>query len=131
MAVTRKTTKPATEEEKVEDSATVEDVNETTEEEKVEDVNETTEEEKVEDVNETDNVQSDVESDSVTEGVEPSEYNSNGVAVYASHPMYWPGVGSLKAGYSVLKADVAEQWIAQGWVRKASRSEVARQYGIK
>ena len=119
MAVTRKTTKPATEEEKVEDSATVEDVNETTEEEKVEDVNE------------TDNVQSDVESDSVTEGVEPSEDNSNGVAVYASHPMYWPGVGSLKAGYSVLKADVAEQWIAQGWVRKASRSEVARQYGIK
>lgn len=98
MAVTRKTTKPATEEEKVEDSATVEDVNE------------------------TDNVQSDVE---------PSEDNSNGVAVYASHPMYWPGVGSLKAGYSVLKADVAEQWIAQGWVRKASRSEVARQYGIK
>ena len=110
MAVTRKTTKPATEEEKVEDSATVEDVNETTEEEKVENVNE------------TDNVQSDVE---------PSEDNSNGVAVYASHPMYWPGVGSLKAGYSVLKADVAEQWIAQGWVRKASRSEVARQYGIK
>ena len=98
MAVTRKTTKPATEEEKVEDSATVEDVNE------------------------TDNVQSDVE---------PSEDNSNGVAVYASHPMYWPGVGSLKSGYSVLKADVAEQWIAQGWVRKASRSEVARQYGIK
>ena len=98
MAVTRKTTKPATEEEKVEDSATVEDVNE------------------------TDNVQSDVE---------PSEDNSNGVAVYASQPMYWPGVGSLKAGYSVLKADVAEQWIAQGWVRKASRSEVARQYGIK
>ena len=98
MAVTRKTTKPATEEEKVEDSATVEDVNE------------------------TDNVQSDVE---------PSEDNSNGVAVYASHPMYWPGVGSLKAGYSVLKADVAEQWIAQGWVRKASRSEVARQYGSK
>ena len=114
MAVTRKTTKPATDEEKVEN------VNET-DEEKVENVNET-DEEKVENVNETDNVQGDVE---------PSEDNSNGVAVYASHPMYWPGVGSLKAGYSVLKSDVAEQWIAQGWVRKASRSEVARQYGIK
>ena len=106
MAVARKTAKTATDEENVESNVAVEDVNET------------------EDVKPSEDVDA-------SEDVEPSEDNSNGVAVYASHPMYWPGVGTVKAGYSVLTADVAEQWIAQGWVRKASRSEVARQYGIK
>ena len=50
------------------------------------------------------------------------------VVLYASHPILYPGVGSLPKGYTLVDSDVAEKWLASGRVTKPSVEEVKRAF---
>lgn len=83
------------------------------------------EDKSVDDVN-VDNV--DVESVEEDKSVDDTQTKTNDIAIFATHPMHWPGVGELKTGFNILAAEKAEPWLDRGWARKATVSEVKAYY---
>ena len=51
------------------------------------------------------------------------------IVLYVDHPVHWPNTGSLAKGYNLVNKSVAEKWLDKGWARKASASEVKKNYG--
>ena len=60
--------------------------------------------------------------------VQETQTESNEIAIFATHPMHWPGVGELNTGFNILAAEKAEPWLDRGWARKATVSEVKAYY---
>ena len=52
------------------------------------------------------------------------------VVLFVDHPVYWPKVGKLPKGFSVVPSHVADKWLEKGWARKASAAEVKKHYGV-
>ena len=52
------------------------------------------------------------------------------VVLFVDHPVYWPKVGKLPKGFSVVPSHVADKWLEKGWARKASAAEVKKYYGV-
>ena len=52
------------------------------------------------------------------------------VVLFVDHPIYWPKVGKLPKGFSVVPSHVADKWLEKGWARKASAAEVKKHYGV-
>jgi len=53
------------------------------------------------------------------------------IAVFSSGKLFHPSLGRLSNGYSILDAQVAEQWMKiSKKVREASPQEVASAYGV-
>ena len=52
------------------------------------------------------------------------------VVLFVDHPVYWPKVGKLPKGFSVVPSYVADKWLEKGWARKASAAEVKKHYGV-
>lgn len=68
--------------------------------------------------------------EAAVEIVEPTPGKPEKVALYVNHPVYWPDMGRLNKGYTLVNAHVADQWVSRGWARLATPEEVAKAFGV-
>ena len=68
--------------------------------------------------------------DSGTDSKPAKSESQDEKVVFVDHPLYWPGVGRLNAGFNLVQGNIADKWIEKGWAREASVNEVSEHYGV-